>query len=298
MSPDRPIAPPGYEDLPNPRGFTPVPTPNFPLVPDPAESPRPPDAAAWPSDARFEIDIPLPDGVTLHGEAYLPPGPPAPLVLLLHMWGMDSGSWDRRAPGFLDLLGASGYGWCAYDFRWHGRSGGEPHCAVFDDWKAVAAMPAGDERIARMAALTRQGPPLGANLRFLPDLGHVINYFSASHRIDASRIALLGGSVGANCAWVASSLYPTRLHVCISPWYPSPGWSLMGREVPEFQPRDCLFIADPDELAEACLMAARTVGERTVLEVQGVKEHGIGLLRRPDVASAVLEHLAESLQPA
>jgi len=285
--------PPGYEDLPNPRGFEPVPLPRFPLIPDPATSPTPDHPDRWPRGERFDVWIPLPDGVELFGLTFLPASDPAPFIVLLHMWGMDSGSWDRRAPGFLDGLGEAGYAWCALDLRWHGRSGGEPHCATYPQWVAAMQL-TGEAKIERMARLAEMGPPLGANVRFLPDLGHVLNFFAASGQVDHTRTALIGASVGANCAWVASSLYGWRTHICISPWYPAPGWSLMGREVPDFRPRDCLFIADTAEAPEAWLMAARTGGSAEVLEVPA-KEHGVGLLREPAVAQWVMDHLKSNL---
>ncbi|MEO7993714.1 MAG: hypothetical protein ABI743_04885 [bacterium] len=284
------------KDLPNPRGFRPVVLPDVEFHPDPATLAAPSDAEAWPSATTFEQRIPMLDGITLRARLWVPEGPPAPFVVLLHMWGMDADSWDRRAPGFLDDLGAMGYAWCALDLRWHGQSGGEPHCAVFADWVEAKKLAMDQGRAQHLESLARQGPPLGANVQFLHDLAIVVNYLKQSGRVDPSRWALIGASVGANAGWVASSLYDARTHILVSPWFPSPGWSLMGREVPDFAPRDCLFVADHAEAPDSRLMAARTAGTVEVYEASEVAEHGVGLLRQGPVARRVLEWLCLALQ--
>lgn len=229
------------------------------------------------------------DGVILRARISLPTTEqPAPWVLLLHMWGMDADSWDRRAAGFLEELTEMERAWCAIDLRWHGQSGGEPHCAIYEDWRHARQLPMPD-KATRLAELAEQGPPLGANVMFLRDIAEICAWMRASGRV-ADPWAICGASVGANAAWVASSLFDARTHICISPYYPSPGWTLMGREVEPFVPRDVLFISDDEEAAEADRMAQQTSGE--VDRIVGVgKEHGIGLLRQPPVRRRVLEAL-------
>lgn|GEM_PF-6959062 len=278
-----------YLGLPNPRGFRPVAIPILDFQPNVALLPTPLDADQWPTGEPFEHRIPMRDAVELRARICLPTtNQLAPWVLLLHMWGMDADSWERRAPGFLDELTEMERAWCAIDLRWHGQSGDEPHCAVYDDWRLARQLPM-PGKAERLGALAQQGPPLGANVLFLRDIADIHAYLAASRRV-ADPWAICGASVGANAAWVASSLCNAKTHICISPYYPSPGWTLMGREVDPFIPRDVLFVSDDEEAAEAERMAQQTSG--SVARVVGVgKEHGIGLLRQPPIRRRVLEAL-------
>ncbi|MCG3152502.1 MAG: hypothetical protein GEEBNDBF_01802 [bacterium] len=284
------LIPDDWWRLPNPRGFRPVALAPVEYFPSPAVCPVPLDAATWPMGEVFIHKIRLSDGCTLRARMFLPTGVAQPRwLLLLHMWGMDADSWNRRAPGFLDDLSELDFAWCAIDFRWHGESEGEPHCARYADWVAARQLPM-PERGEVMARLSVQGPPLGANVQFLRDLWEVRQYCRASGRIDPERWGIIGGSVGANAAWVASAMYDATRHVCISPYYPAPGFTLMGREVSPFTPRDVLFVTDQEERREALRMAALTTGDPEVLSSEG-REHGLGLLRQPVLRRRVLAWL-------
>lgn len=285
--------PPEFADLPNPRGFRPValqcpawdpPLDWQPLLPQ----------SRIPAGEVQEVRVALSDGCQLRVRCALPRGvTDPPLLILLHMWGMDADSWERRAPGLgADLL-ELGFAWCAPDLRWHGQSDGEPHCATFADWQAARQLPQ-PARAQRLAALAEQGPALGANVRFLRDLADLRRWWRATEWVHPARWGIIGASVGANCAWVASHLYDAAAHVAISPWYPSPGWSLMGREVADFRPHNVLFMADGIEAPEAEQMAALTGWYKEVRIGTG-KEHGIGLLRQLPLRRRMFEVLRERI---
>ncbi len=97
------------------------------------------------------------------------PGDPRPGVLLLHMLGSNRFSWEP----LIDTLVARGYVTLAIDLRGHGDTGGDA------DWELARA-----------------------------DVAAALDYLKSHDGVDATRLAVVGASIGANLALVLAAERP------------------------------------------------------------------------------------------
>jgi dienelactone hydrolase len=118
------------------------------------------------------------DGVVLSGAWYEPAGRPAPAVILVHMLNRSRREWDAAGQRFA----SAGIGALAFDLRGHGDSGG-----------AVAAS---DPARPDYSALVL-------------DVRAARRYVAQRADVDASRIGLVGASLGANLAALEASADPS-----------------------------------------------------------------------------------------
>jgi len=117
-----------------------------------------------------EVECAAVDGTTLRGW-FLPAGPSAPAVILLHGWGSAASDLLRAAPGLL----AAGLSVLLIDVRGHGRS----------------------DRVDFMSLP-----------RFAEDLEVAIAWLRARPGVDPDRIGLVGHSVGAGACLLTASRDP------------------------------------------------------------------------------------------
>ncbi len=109
---------------------------------------------------------------------------PMPGVILIHQGGSNRGEWAPYTPKFI----SAGYAVLAYDVRGHGQSDKvDDIFALFDD--------------------PNQAPR---------DLQAAIAYLRHRPEVDSSRIAVVGASIGANLACVASAKMGVKTAVAIS----------------------------------------------------------------------------------
>jgi dienelactone hydrolase len=206
------------------------------------------------------------DGLTLAGEEWLPSTearPPAG-ILLIHSFGHSRATWGDL-PG---TLAQAGYRVLALDLRGHGTSPsleGDPERILTDPALAPHDLRAG-------LVWLRQAP--GA---------------------DASRLAVIGASVGANLACVASGLGLVRTTVALSP-HRDRAHQLAGGVPLHMQ--SILFMAasgDPDREPFARRLALETKPPKEVRIFRG-SEHGEALLvGHPEAVGMILDWLHKTL---
>ena len=96
------------------------------------------------------------------------------------------------------------------------------------------------------------------------DVAAAVAWLTARGDIDLDRIGVGGASVGANTAWIASSIVPAvRRAVAVSGRF-EPGRLLMGEDIPNFQPRGVLFQSDREEALQSQALYSRTAEPRRV----------------------------------
>jgi dienelactone hydrolase len=141
----------------------------------------PPAAALEGRSVPRDVDIPGAQGLALRGTWYPPDGGMSPAVLLLHMYGHDRGDWSGLA---LELQ-AAGLGALTIDLRGHGQTGGS------EDW-----------------ALARE------------DVQAAFLWLTSQREIEATRVAVLGASIGANLAlWLGAEDPSVAAAVLLSPGF-------------------------------------------------------------------------------
>ena len=117
-----------------------------------------------------EVHIPTQRGKTLFGW-FIPAGEAAPALAVVHGWG---GNAEMMLP-LAEPLHEAGYAALFFDARSHGRSDGD----------SFASLP-----------------------RFAEDLEHVVDWLQGQREVDASRVGVIGHSVGAGAALLLASRRP------------------------------------------------------------------------------------------
>ena len=124
------------------------------------------------------------------------------------------------------------------------------------------------------------------------DVAAAVAWLTARSDIDPDRIGVGGASVGANTAWIASSVVPAvRRAVAVSGRF-EPGRLLMGEDIPNFQPRGVLFQSDREEALQSQALYSRT-GEPRRVQIYDTPGHGIQLLKHPAPRRDFVAWLAE-----
>ena len=202
---------------------------------------------------------------------FTPPdtAPPWPAAVLMHQYQGTRAQWDDLTPNLL----AAGLAVLAPDARAHGES-----------LRRVRADGGYDFETDR--ANTLDGWP--------DDVAAAVAWLTARGDIDLSHIGVGGASVGANTAWIASSVVPAvRRAVAVSGRF-EPGRLLMGENIPNFQPRGVLFQSDREEALQSQALYSRTAEPRQV-SVYDTPGHGIELLKHHAPRHDFIAWLAEGL---
>lgn len=213
-----------------------------------------------------------PDGVTLVGtwHSTAPAEAPRPAVLLLHQAGSDQHEFDF----LLEEIHALGFHALAVDLRGHGAS--------------LAGETLDREFYGRLFKDPGYAPP---------DVEAMLAWLGERPEVDGSRLAVVGGSVGANLAWVAAGKHDfVRAAVILS------GNAENARLLAEsdLKPTGALLIAaDQDSGREAYARQmyewAREPKRLEILE--GSEAHGASMLQEsPELRQITLDWLAERLR--
>lgn len=207
------------------------------------------------------------DGHTLFGDYYAPlmADVDAPVVILLHMYGHDRKSWAPLIP----LMHDEGFAILAIDLRGHGESATE---------ETAEQVERRDSKLFR---------------DMYQDLRAAYDWIATQKRVDRSRFALVGASVGGSVALrYAAKDRSVDAIVALSP-----GANYLGlnseRDIRRIQGRKLLLIATGDERRAAENLAARTQGAKAVIfehpaahgtdmfgPVSGVEQRIVRFLRR------------------
>jgi len=193
-------------------------------------------------------------------------GNPAAAVILIHQGGSNRREWDVLVPKLLD----QGYYVLAYDVRGHGES--DP----VDSLRKLFNDPA-------------QAPL---------DLQAAMHFLTALPGVDAQRIAVVGASIGANLAAMASSEMAVKTAVAIS-GKTAAVYNLAGKT--DLALRSVFYIAaDGDQNGRRAAWAKelfdRTAEPRRLEIVTNSSRHGVGIFDdRPRVMQMILEWLQTTL---
>ncbi len=136
--------------------------------------------------------------------------------------------------------------------------------------------------------IVRDGKDEGYTLESLDDMvldvAAAIEYLKTRSEVNAKQIGVVGASVGANLAYVASGAFPEVMAaVSMSPNADPQGGVLLGWNVPNFSPSAVLFMSDRAEAGGARALAQTVAEPVDVIVYEGASAHGIQLLPNPQV---------------
>ena len=206
------------------------------------------------------------DGAVLEGEEWLPSADASPAagILLLHSFGNSRRTWES----FPRALAEAGYRVLALDLRGHG----------------------GSSPLAGDAGRLLTDPEMAPR-----DLSAGLDRLRSSPGADRSRLAVIGASVGANLACLASGEGWVRTAVALSPHRDRVHMLAGGRPL---HMASVLFLAtsrDPDRESFARRLSLETTVPKEVRIFEGA-EHGEAILHaHPEAVPLILEWLSRTL---
>ncbi len=191
------------------------------------------------------------DGLVLKGSLYLPDGvkEARPVVILLPMMANDRKSWGD----FPKKLASAGYAVLALDQRGHGES----------VWQG--------KKKRTFSKFTN-----GDFARMVTDLDAVFGVLSKQKKVDASRAALYGASIGANAALVYGASHPVvRAVALLSPGLDYHGITTTDAAV-SYGDRPVLIAVSRGDgySALSSQKLADKIGPSAVLKIYDGSEHG------------------------
>lgn len=219
-----------------------------------------------------QVSFERPDGAVLEGTLHLTDGTGrGPAILLLHQAQSSRAEFDFM----LDDLHALGLHTLAIDLRGHGTSS-KP------------------ETIDRAWFMKLFRDPDYAP----PDIQAILEWLAAHDRVDPKRIAVMGGSVGANLAYIANGAgWHVKTSVVLSG--NAEAAADLARNIKDLDPRNVLLLAtDNDHGRDAYAQTLyEQAGEPKRVEIlEGSSAHGATVLQEsPELKQLVLRWLAEQL---
>jgi len=205
-----------------------------------------------------EVAFSAPDGYQLKGTLWTSTDPSSPAIILVHQYGSNRHDFDSFAP---DLLN-DGYTVLAYDIRGFGES---------------------------------QNGPASIN-DFPKDTAGAVQFLE-SQKTPPSHIGIIGASVGANVAFVASGSIPGIFAaVSLSPSNTGPRGVLMGSDISGFNPHSILIASDEREKSDADFIFNLAHDPKEEKTYPGFG-HGVLLLRSAQARSDILAFLRAHLNP-
>lgn len=228
-------------------------------------------AAAAPS-AALAVRFDRPDGAVLAAEFHAASrAERRPAVLLLHQAGSSRREWDFLVPELL----AQGIGVLTLDLRGHGES------------KPAAD---GDAFYRKLFTDPDFAPP---------DVEAALAWLKTRPEADPSRIGVVGGSVGANLAFVAAGAsWGVRAAIILSGNHKNA--NLLAARIVRFAPANVFVLAaeqDPGRAQEARRMFEQAGEDRRLRILGRSSAHGVSLLREnPALRREALGWLVQSLQ--
>ncbi len=203
------------------------------------------------------VKIATSDGISLAADVHLPIGTAqVPAVILIHQFGQDRHEWDAYVQKFV----AEDFAVVTYDIRGFGQSNLQTIATSQMTW--FNSMP--------------------------NDVPAVIAYLKNQSRVDVGRIDVVGSVLGANIAFVSSTLADVHRTVLLSPSV-TPG-VLDGTGVANFSPKNILGVAGTTEKSDLDKTMATVSGEHERLDVDG-GSLGSSLISNQDTLAHVLTWL-------
>ena len=215
---------------------------------------------AFPAGEVKPVEIFTADNVTLTGTFYVAPKASSPAVAMLHMAGGQRGDWDTLARQFQ----AAGFSVLTLDLRGHGGSQGQR------EWGKM-----GEDAAAAHAWLA--GRP----------------------EVNATRIGLIGASIGANLSLNFAATQPAvKTLVLLSPGLDFEGIKTEGA-MQAYGPRPVLLVASAEDKESADAITALdklALGKHTLKMVEG-QGHGTRMLGRQNgIEETIVNWLQETLK--
>lgn len=131
---------------------------------------------------------------------------------------------------------------------------------------------------------------------FPKDIEGAVRFLENQASVNLQKIAVVGASVGANEAFVASgSVAQVKAAVALSPSNTGNRGVLMGFDLPNFLPRNILVASDEKEKPDADIIFA-FCQEPKVQKIYPGFGHGRNLLKSPEARADVLSFLKERLK--
>jgi dienelactone hydrolase len=204
------------------------------------------------------ISIPTPDGLTLTASLTRPTtAGTEPAIILLHEYAQDHHQWDP----YIGLLNGAGFVVVSLDLRGFGESRLPVIPASLDD--VFASLP--------------------------KDVTAAVDYLQAQPGVDHQHITVLGASLGANTAYVASGLEPRVTKTALVSPIASPA-VLTGYGAKNFQPRNVAGWMAADDAATLTAFITPVQGSHEQHTVPN-GGRGISLLQTSGVLDSIVAWL-------
>jgi dienelactone hydrolase len=227
-----------------------------------------------PNTSITETFIYTKDNLSLSVKYFIPQSQEKPpVVILLHQFRKDKTSWDEFIP---DLL-KNGYAVYAIDMRGHGKSN------KFKDGREIfyETMPESDWN------------------QVSNDVHSVIEFVKTNSAVDSSKIGVIGASIGANTAIMASSLFSDEIKTAVAL---SPGIEYHHLKTYDYAKNLknplMMAVANNDAYAfESSNELDKVIKSKHALNVYEGAEHGTNLLNiTPDLQNKIVVWLNENLK--
>jgi pimeloyl-ACP methyl ester carboxylesterase len=204
------------------------------------------------------------DGIEIVGDYHAPPSgaAPAPIAILLHMYGSSRSSWTP----LIEKLHPAGFAVLAIDLRGHGQSGA-PKTAELQ------------------ARIKDRDPAVFRDMHF--DVEAARRWLAGRDDIDPARVALVGASIGCSIAF-EYAMRDRSVDVVVAM---SPGTGYMGLDsvapVQKLRERPILLTATEYE-RKACDVLSKFNPDATVRIIGKMTAHGTRMFRALEGVEAMI----------
>ncbi len=212
------------------------------------------------------------DGIEIVGDYHAPPqdAAPAPVAILLHMYGSNRLTWGP----LIEKLTPAGFAVLAIDLRGHGESGA-PKIEEF------------------RTQIQKHQPGLFHDMHF--DLEAARRWLAGRDDVDPTRVALIGASVGSSIA-LQYAVGDRSVDVVVAM---TPGTGYLGLDstspMLKLRERPILLLATEYE-REACDVLGRLNSDATVRIMGKMTAHGTRMFRALDgVEAMIVEFVKEGV---
>lgn len=217
------------------------------------------------------ITFKAPDGFVIKGTYVAPKSLRAPALLLLHQLGRDASSY---APIY-HVLREAGFALLAIDFRGHGESlmqgDKEVSWEVFSekDWQGI-----------------------------LLDTQAALEILPKQRGVDASRIGIIGASIGANAALIIASSNKLPVTVLLSPGLNYRGIDIESIAASAKGVASLIVAAEEDSYShESSQKLSELMPDSELISLKG-ETHGVDMFKTdPELIANIINHLSKSLKP-
>jgi len=214
------------------------------------------------------------DNLSLSLKYYIPTTNQKPAtVLLLHQFRKDKSSWDK----FIPMLLNNGYAVYSIDMRGHGKSNS------YKDGKEIFY----------------EDMPESEWNKIPHDIDTVMDFIRTNNAVDSSKIVVIGASIGANTAIIASSMFSDKIKtaVALSPGIEYHHLKTFGYAKTAKIPIMIAVAKDDEYARESSIELNKVITSKHVLDIYPGSEHGTNLLDiTPDLQNKIVVWLNENLK--